>query len=325
MSQKTTHPILTWAQITRIPNVFTAIADVAMGFLFVNASLHHLTPLVLLIVTTSLLYSAGMVLNDVFDLEQDTRERPHRPIPSGRVRLATANRVGWGLLIGGVIAGSLVGAAWGTNDPFWWRSGLIALLLASCVVLYDGLLKPTALGPIAMGACRFFNVLLGMSVGSMSTSGAGQVLGYDPSQWIVASGIGIYVAGITIFAKTEAQESGRGRLVCGLLAMLAGLVLLASFPRFGVFARGRALTFSNAAVWPLLIAVLGFSVARRCLLAIGSPQPQLIQVAVKQSIMSLIIFNAAICLAVRPPFYWAVAIIALIVPMLLLGKWVYST
>ena len=31
------------------------------------------------------LYAAGMVLNDAFDAELDARERPERPIPSGRI------------------------------------------------------------------------------------------------------------------------------------------------------------------------------------------------------------------------------------------------
>ncbi|MEM6648301.1 MAG: UbiA family prenyltransferase, partial [Bacteroidota bacterium] len=35
-------------------------------------------------------YTAGMVLNDVLDLEIDRRERPSRPLPSGQVSLQAA-------------------------------------------------------------------------------------------------------------------------------------------------------------------------------------------------------------------------------------------
>ena len=197
-------------------------------------------------------------------------------------------------------------------------------MLAASIVIYDGFVKQTPFGCIAMGGCRFFNVLLGMSVGAITASGGG-VLGYDASQWIVAGAIGTYVAGITIFAKTEARDSDTRMLTFGLAVMLIGLLMLSYFPRAGVFASGRALTLSNSAVWPMLVALLGFSVARRCMVAVTSPQPKLIQVAVKQSILSLIVFNAAIVLAVQAPFYWALIVLLLMVPMLVLGRWVYST
>ena len=40
----------------------------------------------LLALAFSLLYTGGMYLNDAFDRDIDARERPERPIPSGRVR-----------------------------------------------------------------------------------------------------------------------------------------------------------------------------------------------------------------------------------------------
>ncbi len=87
-----------YVQLLRLPNLFTAMADVAMGFLFVRASWAwnpapiNLRPigawvLALLALASALLYAAGVVLNDVFDLERDRRERPERPLPSGRVSL----------------------------------------------------------------------------------------------------------------------------------------------------------------------------------------------------------------------------------------------
>ena len=43
-----------------------------------------------------------MVLNDVYDVETDARERPYRPIPSGRISLNKAQSLGYGLLLCGV-------------------------------------------------------------------------------------------------------------------------------------------------------------------------------------------------------------------------------
>ena len=93
-----------YLELMRLPNVFTAMADVAMGFLFVQPSdwqwdgWHDLWTLALLFAASSVLYMSGIVLNDVFDLEIDRRQRPERPLPSGRVSLWVARRLGWSLL-----------------------------------------------------------------------------------------------------------------------------------------------------------------------------------------------------------------------------------
>ena len=75
-----------YLELMRLPNVFTSMADVAMGFLFVRelATAIDAWLLAVLLGASSLLYLAGVVLNDVFDLELDSRERPDRPLPSGR-------------------------------------------------------------------------------------------------------------------------------------------------------------------------------------------------------------------------------------------------
>ena len=125
------HRSLFWdyAALLRLPNLFTAVADVAMGFFFVQSGglRWQMQPadaitLLLLAAVSCLLYAAGVVLNDVFDVETDRLQRPDRPIPSGRVTLATASRLGWSLLALGVAgAGSRPGGA-NRFAPDWWAS-----------------------------------------------------------------------------------------------------------------------------------------------------------------------------------------------------------
>ena len=74
----------------------------------------------------------------------------------------------------------------------------------------------------------------------------------------------------------------------------------------------------------LLLGLLMFSVLRRCVVAALDPGPAKVQAAVKQSILSLIWLDAAMALVVANPAY-AIAIAALLIPALLLGRWVYST
>ena len=59
--------------------------------------------LALLALAFSLLYTGGMYLNDAFDRESDRRERPERPIPSGRVTARSVFAIGFGLLAAGVL------------------------------------------------------------------------------------------------------------------------------------------------------------------------------------------------------------------------------
>src|SRR5947208_9514410 len=77
-----------YAQLVRLPNLFTAFADIGLGWLgtlALGAGTAGWPGFVLLLAASGCLYSAGMVWNDFFDVEQDRRERPFRPLPSGRI------------------------------------------------------------------------------------------------------------------------------------------------------------------------------------------------------------------------------------------------
>lgn len=313
--------LLSYLRLFRAPNVFTAVADVVMGFVFVQSSIAHRIPLACLVGASCLLYTAGMVLNDVFDVEADTRERPHRPIPSGQVSYAWARWLGFEFLVVGVILGWCAGYADGPA-PLPWRSGAVATCLAACVLLYDGVLKQTFIAPLAMGACRFFNVLLGMSLSAVAVDGSPNVVGFTTSHFMVAGGIGVYISGVTWFARTEAKTSNRGLLSWGTALMAVGIGMLGAFPM--IQDTGIKYQLDEQYVWPLVLFMLTFTILRRCVLAIVNPQPKRVQAAVKQCIMSLIVLDAAVCLLVADSI-WALAVLALLAPMLLLGKWVYST
>ena len=58
-------------ELLRLPAVFTAMADVMMGYLVTQGSFQPPWTVALLIVSSSLTYLAGMVLNDVHDVGVD--------------------------------------------------------------------------------------------------------------------------------------------------------------------------------------------------------------------------------------------------------------
>src|SRR5262245_28262042 len=102
-------PLLPYLQLCRFAAVFTALADIFLGFLLTHPYLSPARDFGLLLVASAGLYLAGMVFNDVFDRELDAVERPSRPIPSGRVSLAAAIRLGAALLAIGFAAAAVVG------------------------------------------------------------------------------------------------------------------------------------------------------------------------------------------------------------------------
>ncbi len=295
--------------LMRLPNVFTAMADVAMGFLFVQASDWRWDPwwdswaLLTLLAASSLLYLAGMVLNDVFDVEIDRYERPERPLPAGRIPLAAARRLGWRLLWLGVLAGTASGFFLGHLRP-----GTIAALLAICILLYDAWLKRTPMGPLAMGACRTLNVLLGMNAIDRPL---------HAEHWLVAGGLGIYVAGVTWFARREAGRSSRWQLLLSTLVLVLGIALLAAFPHWSQ--RTIAAVRVAPQQWYLLIGALGLLIVWRCVWAVIQPAPVRVRAAVTQCVLSLVMLDAVACYAVRGIF-WAGLILLLLLPAMFLGR-----
>lgn len=320
--------MLDYLRLCRLPNVFTALADILMGYAFVQQGiafpdLKSAGARLCLLVASAALYTAGMVLNDVYDIEIDRVERPQRPLPAGRIDWQWARRFGYSLLIIGIAAAWLAGVAGPHQAASVWRAGVISFLLAACVIAYDAGMKRTWLGPVVMGSCRFFNVLLGMSLAAHVDTSTPWLLGYEPSQLLVAGGVGTYIVGVTWFARTEAETSQRLPLILAVLVMAAGFFLLASYPRFGG-EYGRVAFRRPEILWPALLTVLFLPIAKRCLAAVMNPSPQRVQVAIKNCIASLIILDASICLAAGS-HEWAIVTVSLIVPMLLLGRWVYST
>jgi 4-hydroxybenzoate polyprenyltransferase len=314
--------LLAYLQLVRLPNIFTAIADVAMGFFVTHYGAPQredglaafnpssVTTLALLAAASACLYSAGMALNDFFDVEIDRVERLERPIPSGRVSLSGARGLGFGLLAAGIFIAVVLSI---TEQDY--RPGAVAAALSVAVVAYDAIIKRTPLGPVGMGLCRFLNVLLGMSL---------SVAPWESWNYAVAGGIGVYIAGVTWFARTEAQASHRLSLALATVVGAAGVLLLVAFPRIAPAEVVSVAIQDDLRRWNMLWGLLGFLIAWRCVWAIIDPRPMLVQRAVRQCIFSLIMLDAVVTFAVAG-FVPAVLIMLLLLPTMFLGQFIYST
>jgi 4-hydroxybenzoate polyprenyltransferase len=301
--------LLPYARLVRLPNVFTALADIGLGGFAAWATADGPPPwpaLALLLAASACLYSAGMVWNDFFDLEQDRRERPFRPLPSEQISLRRAAALGAGLLLTGVVFARLSGLRDGAFRP---EPLVTATALAGMILLYDGWLKRTWAGPVAMGACRFLNVMLGLTL-----TAPGQWPW--PTQVHVALVVGLYIVGVTWFARTEARRSNQTALTAAAIVMLSALVLALAVPVW--WPPGR-----TSPLFPYLLVAFGFFLGVPLVAAIRQPMPKPVQAAVKRSVLGLVLLDAVLATAVAGTVGLALAF--LLLPALYLGRWVYST
>ncbi len=278
-------------ELVRIPNVFTAPADVLAGFFYVGGGFERGWTIVFLSMSSACLYAGGIALNDAADAKRDASTRPERPIPSGRVSRRTALLLAIGLLAAGVGFAASV-------SP---RSAAVAAGIVAAIVIYDVVVKTTPFAPPMMGACRALNLLLGAS----AMSGAWP--------WAILLPIGcvwLYITSVTVFARTEADVSTRRRLQAGAGGALLAVVGLSAI---------AILRQPYHAGYLIVVAGLLIALARTAHAAILSRQPAQVQRAVKTFLLGLVIFDAAIAYAAGG-LAAGCLVGALLLPTILLGR-----
>jgi len=274
-----------YLRLTRPANVVTAVSDIVAGAAIVGffSSSVSLLSLALLCVATMGLYGGGIVFNDVFDRELDSRERPERPLPSGLISVREASIWGGGLLLLGCALAFAVNAT----------AGLLAIAVSVSALVYNRFGKHhTFLGPINMGLCRGFNLLLGMSILP--------AVMFELA-WLAVIPV-VYIAAVTTISRGEVNGSARAPLYISAFLYLLVVNAIAFFA-------------AQTNQWLALFFLAPFAVAifRPLVRAISLPQGPLIGKAVKAGVLSLILMNAAWVAAAGA---WPVAIaVALLLPL----------
>lgn len=338
-----------WLQLVRLPNVFTLLSD-CVAAAVVAVGLAWLQFAFIPVLFASLLaYWAGMILNDVVDLEEDREHRPDRPLASGRISPVIAGHIATGmLLIGPVVI--LAVLTFQYSQPLWMGIAFLAsVLLSLSVRAYDSPLKRTPLGPPLMGVCRGLNILMvGFAMLAIThvpaVEGDGEVAArsaqvveklVDPllpvegrvSESVaqlpdvifprplmaLAAGIALYIFGVTVYARREERESAAGVLLFGIALEIAGLVIIGCLPLWAD--AGQTWTLDPYQGYPLLIGLIGLTVANRGIAGVWHPIPRKVQLAVKHAILTLILIDAAIVLMWAGPWYGS-AVAALLLPAL---------
>jgi 4-hydroxybenzoate polyprenyltransferase len=266
------------AALVRLPAVLTVPGDGWLGAAAGGAPLGRRS--LALAGSSACLYLSGMALNDWADREVDARERPGRPIPSGRVTPGFALALATGLSAAGVALAAVAGGR---------RSLAVALPLAGAVWSYDLAVKGTPAGPLGMAACRSLDVLLG------ATGGAG---GHLRAALPAAAVVGAHTAVVTTVSRREAQGAGPA-LAGGALAATTAVTGMAAALAHGRLPGGRTRSLRRAAAGALLGAYAG-TIARAGGRAVADPSPARLQALVGTGVLALMPLEAGLLAATGP-------------------------
>src|SRR5918996_6596459 len=181
--------------LIRVPNLFTVPSNILAGyFATISTANAGVDQLLSLIVSSVLLYVSGIVLNDYFDINVDRKERPSRPLASGRITKRSALL----LAVISIVAGNILALS------VSWTSFIISGSLTLVIFAYNYRLKRNAISnPLVMGIARFLNVILGGS------SALGVVPTTDMMLVFVGYCLFLYTAAISVLSRMEVSEAGK--------------------------------------------------------------------------------------------------------------------
>lgn len=209
--------VLQLARVSNLPTVWSnVLLGAAAGWATQPRDLGSLLRLTWpLLIAGSLSYAGGMILNDAADAAVDAKERPNRPIPSGRV----SRRAAFGLAAACLGGGFAIIAMVCRDRPLAIALGAS---LAICICLYDFLHVRSAATVLLMGACRTLLIL---------TAAAAAGHAGETAPLVCAGIVGEYVVLLSVVARSEAGKSWvTPRLVMRLIAaisLLDAVLLLA--------------------------------------------------------------------------------------------------
>lgn len=284
--------IKSYLQLLRIPGIFTTISNVVMGFLISQSVPENQTLLLPLVVSSVLLYSSGMVLNDYFDYDVDKIQRPTRPLPSGKIQRRTALILGITFLSGGNITASFVGI----------ESVALTLAISGLVLLYDTKIKSIApIGIFTLCLIRVLNVYLGFTA-----------VGFRPDLAFVPIPLALLVASLSILGRVE-TESATSKIIILNVIMIGFAVaslLVISTP---------SEKYDFVIFFSMFIGLLSFSI-----LKFNQKISTSIQSKITYQLLSIIFLDATL-IATFSNTLFAAIVAAFFVPAYLLLKKIYLT
>ena len=319
--------------LIRVPNLFTVPSNILVGYFAtistVNADVDQLLSL---IVSSVLLYVSGIVLNDYFDINVDRKERPSRPLASGRITKRSALL----LAVISIVAGNILALS------VSWTSFIISGSLTLVIFAYNYRLKRNAISnPLAMGLARFLNVVLGGS------PALGLVLTNDLILFFVGYCLFLYIAAISLLSRKEVSDTitffSRSSWIPIVLSASTIVLIIVSILVVGIYGYLRSDFVFNLIVF---LCVMSGTFLRLCVTLKrltestgekpykmneegvkdidGMGASREIQRTIKIMILSIIILDS-IFLSGLVGIYTGLLVLLLVIPPIALGRKLYVT
>lgn len=280
-----------YLQLVRFPGIFTAFSNVLIGYffsLYVNPESFSLP---YLLVTSGMLFSAGMIFNDFFDINIDTKERPDRPFPSRKISKQNALFLGISLIVIANIFAFFVG----------YYALILSIFMTIIILLYNYKLKfHQFFGIFSLSGIRFLNIILGFSI-----------LPFSVETFQFAFPIAIFVGGISILAKDETDSIKSFSLKINKIFN----IITISY----VF----ILIINNFQFIPLMFLSL-FSILSLNLFYKNNSQKSNIQKYITFQLLSIILLDATL-ISIISSYYFAILVSLLLIPSYVITRKLYLT
>src|SRR5215207_2285224 len=319
--------------LIRVPNLFTVPSNILAGyFATITTANADVDQLLSLIVSSVLLYVSGIVLNDYFDINVDRKERPSRPLASGRITKRSALL----LAVISIVAGNILALS------VSWTSFIISGSLTLVIFAYNYRLKRNAISnPLAMGLARFLNVVLGGS------PALGLVLTNDLILFFVGYCLFLYIAAISLLSRKEVSDTiiffSRSSWIPIVLSASTIVLIILSILVVGIYGYLRFDFIFNLIVFSCVMSgtFLRLCVTLKRLTESTGEKPykmneegvrdidgmgasREIQRTIKTMILSIIILDS-IFLSGLVGIYTGLVVLLLVIPPIVLGRKLYVT
>jgi len=283
--------IRAYLQLVRVPGIFTAFSNILLGFFVFQNEFTDYFYLIYLLASSGFLFSAGMTLNDYFDYNIDKKERPFRPLPTGKISIRTAAFLGYSFLVAGNMFSLIIGL----------QTFVLTLLMTILILSYNAKLKTiSVIGIINLSSIRFLNVILGTTI---------VALNYE--NMIIAIPIAIFIAGISVKAKSETkltQKNSRLSLILIITTIIFVLYLIFDNQIFIQF---------------LFLGIFALTIFVPFLIFKNNNQTN-VQRKITFQLLSIIILDATL-VGIFSSIMYSFIILSLFVPAYLLSRRLYLT
>jgi len=289
--------------LIRLPNIFTLPSNILLGFILVSTFTLTITStiqILMLVTISALLYCVGLVLNDLFDYEIDKKERPNRPLASGKISRRIAI-----IIVTIFTAIALILALLVSVTTF-----SISLILLAIIFGYDKYLKSTSAGPFTIAAARVTNVILGTTTNISSVDNFPQNI----LLIFVLTLTFVYVSLIGFLSRYEIKGFSKNIKSYLLPVTIAGIVSsILVFNLVGFF-KYESL---------LILALFSFIMAR-AICKIHKKDSTGIQQTVQLMILSIIILDSIFLTGIAG-LTVGFPVLILLAPLLILARKMYMT